>query len=152
VADYRHVKDGPGVIVIGHEADYSIDQTDGRLGVRYNRKAPLPGSNQDRLEQATRSALGALQRLQSDTRLNGRPALGVSDVEITINDRVLAPNNSETRASVARDFETFAAKLFPPGLFKLNYSHDERRLFSVTIQAASPHSAEELLAALKDVG
>src|SRR5205807_2486817 len=45
VADYRHVHHGPGIVLIGHEADYSLDQTDGRLGLRYNRKAPLPGSN-----------------------------------------------------------------------------------------------------------
>ena len=25
VADYRHVPSGPGVVVIGHEADYSVD-------------------------------------------------------------------------------------------------------------------------------
>src|SRR5438309_7406771 len=72
VADYRHVKDGPGVILIGHEADYSIDQTDGRLGIRYNRKAALSGSNQDRLEQAVRSALSAIQHLESDPRLEGK--------------------------------------------------------------------------------
>ncbi len=45
VADYSHVPDGPGVVLIGHEADYALDNTDGRLGVRYNRKAPWPGSN-----------------------------------------------------------------------------------------------------------
>ena len=39
VADYRHVHHGPGVVLIGHEADYAIDNTDGRWGIRYNRKA-----------------------------------------------------------------------------------------------------------------
>src|SRR5260370_24044056 len=38
VADYRHVEGGPGILLIGHEADYSLDNTDNRLGVRYNRK------------------------------------------------------------------------------------------------------------------
>src|SRR5438552_13292600 len=66
VTDYRHVNNGPGVVLIGHEADYSIDNTDGRLGIRYNRKAPLEGSNQDRLAQATRAALAAAERLQQD--------------------------------------------------------------------------------------
>ena len=48
VADYRHVHHGPGLMLIGHEADYSLDQTDGVLGLRYNRKAPLPGTNLER--------------------------------------------------------------------------------------------------------
>ena len=38
VADYRHVYAGPGVVLIGHEGNYSVDNTDNRLGVRYNRK------------------------------------------------------------------------------------------------------------------
>src|SRR5271170_6865298 len=57
VADYRHIRSGPGVILIGHEGNYSLDNTDGRLGVRYNRKAELEGTNQDRLAQATHAAL-----------------------------------------------------------------------------------------------
>ena len=56
VADYRHVFAGPGVMLIGLEGDYSLDNTDGRLGVRYSRKGVLGGSNQDRLTQATRGA------------------------------------------------------------------------------------------------
>ena len=47
VADYRHVHEGPGVILIGYEGNYSVDNTDNRLGVRYNRKAALDGNNQD---------------------------------------------------------------------------------------------------------
>src|SRR5947209_3852895 len=69
VADYRHVPNGPGVVLIGHEADYSIDNTDGRLGVRYNRKALVNGSNQDRLEQATRAVLLAVKLLEEDASL-----------------------------------------------------------------------------------
>src|ERR1051326_6294953 len=68
VASYAHVKDGPGIILIGHEADCSLDLTDGRLGLRYNRKAVGEGNNQSRLEQAGRAALEALQRLQGDER------------------------------------------------------------------------------------
>src|SRR5438034_5415027 len=49
VASYAHVKDGTGVILIGHQADYSLDLTDGRLGLRYNRKAVDAGHSQFRL-------------------------------------------------------------------------------------------------------
>src|SRR5215467_12966631 len=63
VADYRHVHAGPGVVLIGHEANFSLDNAEDRLGLLYNRKAPLPGSNTDRLRQAVRAALLAAQRL-----------------------------------------------------------------------------------------
>src|SRR5713101_9728643 len=93
VADYRHVDAGPGVVLIGHEGNYSVDNTDNRLGVRYNRKAPLDGTNQDRLAQAALAAITACQRLQQDTRLNGKFRFNSQGIEMFVNDRLLAPNN-----------------------------------------------------------
>lgn len=75
IADYRHVYAGPGVVLIGHQADYSVDNTDNRLGVRYNRKAPLDGSNQNRLIQAARAALTALPAFRSRGGTSGQVAL-----------------------------------------------------------------------------
>src|SRR5271157_2973589 len=71
VADYRHVRSGPGVVLIGHQGNYSLDNSGGRLGVRYNRKAVLEGTNQDRLVQATQAALAACQRLENEPSLDG---------------------------------------------------------------------------------
>src|SRR5271154_4836396 len=66
VADYRHVPAGPGVVLIGHQANYSVDDTDDRLGVRYNRKAEVDGGNQKALRQAMRASLIACQRLEAE--------------------------------------------------------------------------------------
>lgn len=38
VADYLHVPAGPGMVLVGLEADYSLDHTNYRWGLRYNRK------------------------------------------------------------------------------------------------------------------
>jgi len=104
IADYRHVDAGPGVVLIGHEGNYSVDNTDNRLGVRYNRKAALDGSNQDRLKQAARAALIACQRLEADPRLRGRLRFNGQEIEIFVNDRLLAriatqPAKRSTRTS-----------------------------------------------------
>src|SRR5580658_7505760 len=72
VADYSHVPAGPGVVLIGHEGNYSVDNTDDRLGVRYNRKAAVDGGNQDCLVQAARAALSACARLEAEPRLDGK--------------------------------------------------------------------------------
>ena len=69
VADYRHVPAGPGVVLIGHQANYSVDDTDDRLGVRYNRKAEVDGGNQNALRQAMRASLIACQRLKAEPSL-----------------------------------------------------------------------------------
>jgi hypothetical protein len=143
VADYRHVKHGPGLMLIGHEADYSLDNTDGLLGVRYNRKAPLAGTNLDRLTQATRSALLACQRLESDKRLNGKFHFNGQDIQLIINDRLLAPNDQKTRQTAAPDFQLLANKLF--GHAELTYNVDPRRLLSASIRSAKPAPTGELL-------
>src|SRR5947207_3342533 len=38
VTDYSHVHHGPGVILIGHGADYALDEEEGRLGLKYTLK------------------------------------------------------------------------------------------------------------------
>lgn len=150
VADYRHVHHGPGLMLIGHEADYSLDQTDGILGLRYSRKASLPGTNQDRLIQATRATLIAAQKLEADPRLNGNLTFNRRDIQLTINDRILAPNNESTREALTPDIQTFAAKLFGHSGYSLSFDPDPRRLLSAIAHAASQFSIGELLKSLED--
>ena len=145
VADYSHVPDGPGVMLIGHEADYALDNSDGRLGVRYNRKAGLAGSNRDRLVQATRAALKAAEMLEQDDLnlyFNGR------DIEILINDRLLAPNTDQTRKTAQSELKDFLDHLFDGADHELTYRPDPRRLFGITVRAEREFSAQDLLANL----
>src|SRR5437764_1537417 len=64
VADYRHVPNGPGVVLMGHEAAYSLDNTKGRLGLLYNRRL-AGGAAQENLRQAYDAAVAACQRLET---------------------------------------------------------------------------------------
>jgi len=148
VADYSHVPAGPGVVLIGHEGNYSVDNTDNRLGVRYNRKAALDGSNQDRLTQATRAVLKACRRLQEEPRLDGKFRFNGRDIEIFINDRLLAPNNAATREAFDADFHLFSRKLFRGKEYSISYGEDPRSLFTAFVKAARPFSVADLLEAL----
>lgn len=137
VADYRHVPDGPGVVLIGHEANYSVENTDSRLGVRYNRKAMLDGSNQDRLQQATIAALVACQTLEGESRLNGKLRFNGQEIELSINDRILAPNSQSTREATASDFRVFCDRLFRGGQYSLSFlADDPRKLFAVSVKSS----------------
>src|SRR5436190_21718276 len=49
VADYAHVIDGPGVVLVAHEANFYLDEFDGPQGLTYTRKMPIDGSFADRL-------------------------------------------------------------------------------------------------------
>jgi hypothetical protein len=145
IADYRHVHHGPGVILIGLEGDYSVDNTDGRLGIRYNRKAGFDGSNRDRLKQAARAALTACQRLESEPGLGGKLRFNGQDVEIFVNDRLLAPNSEVTRKAAEADLGAFFVELFGGAEYSLSYPEDLRRRFSAWVRAARPFPVAALL-------
>jgi hypothetical protein len=145
VADYRHVYAGPGVILIGYEANYSVDNSGSRPGVRYNRKAALEGSNQDRLKQATAAALKTCRRFESDPRLNRKFLFNGREIEFLINDRLLAPNNPDTRDAIQPELAALLSKLFAGGEYTLSHQDGPRDLFSVSVKSSGTHSVEELL-------
>ena len=148
VADYTHVPAGPGVVLIGHEANYSVDNTGNRLGVRYNRKSPVDGGNQQALAEAARAALVACERLETEPRLEGKIRFNGRDIELFVNDRLLAPNNDSTRRALDADFHLFSQKLFRGKEYSISYGDDPRGLFTAQLKSAHPHSVAELLEAL----
>jgi hypothetical protein len=105
VADYRHVSAGPGVMLIGHEANYSFDNRESRLGLLYNRKAALDGTFQSRLAQAHRAALEACDRLEREAPFRDKLRFDRNTLEVFINDRLLAPNNDETWQALRPELE-----------------------------------------------
>jgi len=148
IADYQHVIDGPGIVLIGFQGDWSVDNTDHRLGVRYNRKTPLDGTNQDRLKQAAREALTGARRLEAEASLDGKFRISGQEIEIFFNDRLLVPNNDATRKAVEPELESFLDKLFAGAEYTLSYAKDPRQLFGVTARASKPFSTADLLANL----
>lgn len=127
VADYRHVPAGPGVMLIGHEANYSLDNRENRLGLLYNRKAVLEGTLHDRLRQAHGAALSACKRLESDPAFGGKLQFELGQCEVFLNDRLLAPNTEETWLQLKPELEKF----FPE--CSLERTGEPRDLLRVTI-------------------
>jgi len=66
VADYSHVRNGPGILLVSHEANINSDETDGRPGLQYLRKQPLSGSFGERLGSVLHTAIVAAQRLEEN--------------------------------------------------------------------------------------
>ena len=66
VADYSHMKSGPGIVLVAHDANVHIDETGGRRGLLYNRKTPLPGSNREKLRVVLRAALENCRKLEHE--------------------------------------------------------------------------------------
>ncbi len=141
VADYLHVHHGPGIMLIGHEADYSLDNRAGRLGLLYNRKAQLDGTTQEKLAQAVRAALTAAQILEQE---NGLKFNG-SEVQVIVNDRLLVPNTAETFDSLEPDLKRFFSRLYAGANYVLTHNADPRERFTVDVKTASSFDVATLL-------
>ena len=141
VADYLHVHHGPGIMLIGHEADYSLDNRAGRLGLLYNRKAQLEGTTQEKLVQATRAVLTAAQILEKENGLkfNGQ------ELQIIINDRLLVPNTAEVFAVLELDLRAFFDRFYNRAEYSLSHHTDSRERFTVNVKAGSSFDVETLL-------
>jgi hypothetical protein len=107
VADYLHVPEGPGILLIGHEANYSLDEREGHPGLLYNRKAALDGDFESRLKQAHAAALAACDRLEKDPEFGGKLKFDRTRIEVFVNDRLLAPNTEETWQALKPELERY---------------------------------------------
>jgi hypothetical protein len=141
VADYLHVHNGPGIMLIGHEADYSLDNRAGRLGLLYNRKEQIEGTTLEKFAQAVRSALIAAQILE---RENGLKFNG-SEVQIIINDRLLVPNTTETFATLEPDIKSFFHQLYQGAEYSLSQNTDPRERFTVNVKTEARFDVDTLL-------
>ncbi|HVF26118.1 MAG TPA: hypothetical protein VNA23_09530 [Anaerolineales bacterium] len=141
VADYLHVQNGPGLLLIGHEADYSLDNRAGRLGLLYNRKKQLEGTTQEKLTQATRALLIAAQLLEKENGLQ----FNTREIQVLINDRLLVPNTVETFVALEPELRTFFDKLFDGTEYEISYKTDPRERFTVEIKAVTRFDVETLL-------
>jgi hypothetical protein len=95
VADYSHVPEGPGVMLVSHSITFSLDRADGQLGLVAQRRRPGTGDTADTIADLVRHADDLATALESHPRLAGRIAFDRSVVRVEANDRLLAPNSAE---------------------------------------------------------
>ena len=50
VADYSHISDGPGIMLIAHEGHFSLDQESNKPGMLYMRRAENTGNFLERFD------------------------------------------------------------------------------------------------------
>ena len=146
VADYSHMQAGPGIVLVAQHANLHIDETGGRRGLLYNQKAPLAGSNQEKLRTVLRAALENCRRLELEPALKGKLKFSGDEVLVSVNDRWLAPNTGETFQTFKPDLEAAVADLFRPANFALSHKQDARQRFSVVIRTFESLGLDKLIA------
>jgi hypothetical protein len=137
VSDYEHVPEGPGIILVCHEAIYGLDQEKGRLGMLYNRRTALEGSVEDRLRQAVNAAESAGSLLEKEPEFAGKLHFDRQQWEVVVNDRALAPNTSATWKSLSPAIQTVFDSIIGAGRYRMQHQADPRELFRATVSTAS---------------
>jgi hypothetical protein len=135
VADYSQVPAGPGVLLIGHEANYSLDYARDKLGLLYNRKAAGSGDPQKQLHQAYEAALNACKRLEQEPEFQGALQFDASHLEIVFNDRLLHPNTDESWRQVQPETQRFFDGIFGAGKYSLERTGEPRERLRAIVHA-----------------
>jgi hypothetical protein len=134
VADYSHMQAGPGIVLVADDANVSIDETGHRRGLLFSQKRKLPGSNLEKLSVTVRSALENCRRLEQEPALRGRLRFAGNQVEIVVNDRLIAPNSDEVFEAIRPEIDFLARRLYASANFTLSRNgEDARQRLKVTI-------------------
>lgn len=148
VADYRHVFQGPGIVLIGHESDYAMDSGAGRLGLLYTRKHQLDASVTDQLRASFFRALTACRLLENAPVLKKKVKFRTDELEVRFVDRLQLPNIPESFDLVREDLNTVLAEIYGGPVDMARLSMDPRQLFAIGVRAAENAGVDALLSHL----
>ncbi len=137
VADYSHMQAGPGIVLVANDANLHIDETGGRRGLLYSRKAPLLGTNQEKLRTVFRLALENCRKLEEEPALRGKIRFTANEAAISLNDRLLGPNTEESFQELKSDVEPFAKQLFGDAEVSFERDEDPRQRLNVHLKTSA---------------
>ena len=140
VADYAHVPNGPGVLLIGHDVDYAVDESDGRAGLLVTRKrlegvAPGPA-----VRETLRMALGAAIAIEEAPEVDLR--FSTRSVDVQVLDRAVAPNSSEAYEQVAKEIEPVLREVYADAALEIARAETDDARQPLTLAASAPDAAD----------
>ena len=132
VADYRHMTDGPSVLLVGHDRDYGIDLSDGKMSVFHTLKRDVLDSVGDALAVVFPGALTAMKRLEKDESVKLR---GLKEqATLLIQDRLRAENSAKGLDIVRADVERVVKAIYGGAAATISRDDgDARRCLTVSI-------------------
>lgn len=110
VADYKHLHHGPGIILVGHEADYSLDFAEGRPGLKYKIKRHDYESFDETLADSLRRVVIAAHKLEQEPSLQGI-RFKLDEVEIRYIDKLKYTNDLTSFRTVEQVVGAAAQKI-----------------------------------------
>ena len=131
VADYSHIVDGPGIMLIAHEGQFSLDQENKQPGMMYMRKAAFDGTFIECFNFVFASVQHASNLLvtSSDDTLE----FSKKSIRFIANDRRLVENNIKNKELYKDKISKIIKDKFPNNSWEYSAisNEDERLAFTV---------------------
>ncbi|MBI4412413.1 MAG: hypothetical protein HY541_08020 [Deltaproteobacteria bacterium] len=145
VADYRHVHDGPLVLLAGHYVDYALDHTDRRLGFLSGQKGGIQGDLAERIQSSLLEFLKAAQRLEKDPAFGGKLDFATNELLFIANDRALAPNTSATFSEIKPILYKILSRIFESKELNMEHLPNPKQRFSVKITCKQESDLKQMI-------
>jgi hypothetical protein len=137
VADYRHVPQGPGVMIICHEGHYAMDEGGAGIGFSYSAKRDAVGPAQERLALAFTRVLSACRQLEDEASLPGIEFDGAR-MQVQVMSRLAAENTVDDFRVLEGELKVFLPNLYGnASLNVLPLDADSRAPLGATVEAQS---------------
>ena len=143
VVDYSHVPAGPGVVLIGHAADYYVGELDGKMGLVYSRKRAAPAPEL-RLEDALRRLTNFARLLEQDSTVKLR--FRTSELSLRLTDRLHAPPTDDAAfASAKAEVEAVFGRAYGGAMVSVERLAEPKGPLGLGINVGASPSLEALL-------
>ena len=149
VIDYKHVPDGPGVVLVADEADYAYDLGEGRPGLHYVRKRDLPDSLPAAIRLSFQHALQAARTLEVEAP--GDLVFDFATAKISFLDRMRYRNQPEVFEAVHAQVAEIVGEIYGAPVEVTRVNDDPRRLFALRARiAAGQVDVDDIAERLRD--
>ena len=134
VADYSHIPDGPGIMLIAHEGHFSLDQENLQPGIMYMRKTELEGSFKVRFKKVLSTAVEAADRLHNNN-INKKIHFINNSFRFIANDRLYAKNTIENQTLYKNNIKKILNEIYPDSNIEFDdvSNNNERLAFTVQL-------------------
>jgi hypothetical protein len=130
VHNYNHIYEGPGILLVAHQANFSVDFADGRMGFLYYRKQPVQA-----VADIVKPALQGCRLLEEDPKMRGRLHFSTNEALVVANDRLLAPNSEESFSQVQSQLSSALKELLGKPFKLSRISDDPKERLTIRAQA-----------------
>ena len=132
VTDYSHIPDGPGVMLIAHEGNFSLDQESQHPGIMYMRKTEIAGSFKERFNTVLSTVVKAANRL-NDNNISKQVDFKLNSFRFIANDRLYAENTADNQDLYKRKIQKALDGKYSDSQFEFRDVSDKNERLAFTV-------------------